>query len=181
MAAPRPFSPRRALLPLLVFVGVLLLHYGWLIVFPERDARQAEWVSVAAAETSSLQRYIESGSYWLGYSYALCLAFASAALRRYRERRQCSARSAAIGSFTLSGVLAATGCFLAGCCGSPMLAVYLGLFGATFLPFAKPLIAAITTLTIIAALWWLKKADTGLCTNGCHATGTGPDRDGPTA
>jgi len=152
-------SLRRALLPLLVFVGILALHYGWLVAFPGQDAEQDQWVSVPAAETSSFQRYVESGSYWLGYTYALCLTFASVALRRYREKRQCSARSAAISGFTLPGVLAATGCFLAGCCGSPMLAVYLSLFGAAFLPFAKPIIAAFTTLTIIAAWWWMRHAE----------------------
>ena len=38
-----------------------------------------------------------------------------------------------------------------GCCGSPMLAVYLSLFGAAFLPWAKPLIALLTTVTLFAA------------------------------
>jgi hypothetical protein len=36
----------------------------------------------------------------------------------------------AIGGFSLTGFLVATGCFLVGCCGSPMLVVYLNLFGA---------------------------------------------------
>lgn len=159
MTVARAFSLRRALLPLAVFIGVFLFHYCWLVAFPERDAEQTQWVTVTTAETPSSRLYIESGSYWLGYTYALCLTFASVALRRYREKRQCSARSAAVGGFTLSGVIAATGCFLAGCCGSPMLAVYLSLFGAAFLPFAKPAIAAFTTLTIIAAWWWMRHAE----------------------
>ncbi len=62
----------------------------------------------------------------------------------------------AVGGITLSGFLVAAGCFLVGCCGSPMLGVYLSLFGARFLPLAKPLIAAVTTLMIAAAAVWMK-------------------------
>jgi len=38
-----------------------------------------------------------------------------------------------------------------------MLALYLSLFGAWFLPLAKPLVAAVTTLSIIGAWWWMKR------------------------
>src|SRR5208283_3790556 len=46
---------------------------------------------------------------------------------------------AAAGGLTLLGALMAGGCFLIGCCGSPMLAVYLSLFGAKALGLGKPL------------------------------------------
>jgi hypothetical protein len=62
---------------------------------------------------------------------------------------------------TFSGFLAVAGCFLLGCCGSPMLAVYLSLFGAGFLPFAKPLVAALTTLSILGAWCWVSRRGTG--------------------
>jgi len=147
---------RRLLLPALVFVAVGLIHFVWLGVFPARDPAQAGWQTVGAAENSSwLSHYSETQSYWLGYSYALSLAFAAVALRRYREQRMCAARNLAVGGITLTGVLAFTGCFLVGCCGSPMLGVYLSLFGASFLPWAKPLVAGLTTVMITASYWWM--------------------------
>lgn len=54
----------------------------------------------------------------------------------------------AAGSIILVGVLMATGCFLIGCCGSPMLGIYLGIFGAKTLGIGKPLMAAVTVLSV---------------------------------
>jgi hypothetical protein len=149
---------RRFLLPLGVFVGVAVAHYVWSGLFPEVDPAQARWAALPGVGASSwLHRYLETQSYWLGYSYALSLAFAAAALRRYREKRYCSGKTLALGGVTLTGFLALAGCFLVGCCGSPMLVVYLSLFGAWFLPLAKPLVAVITTLSIIGAWWWMNR------------------------
>lgn len=148
---------RRALLPLGVFLGVMLIHYLWSGLFPEQDPAQARWVSLPVAESSWWQNYLETKNYWLGYSYALSLAFAAVALRRYLENRACQTRNLAIGGVTLTGFLAVAGCFLVGCCGSPMLVVYLNLFGASFLPLAKPLLAALTTVSILGAWWWLHR------------------------
>ena len=124
---------RRMLLPVGTFIIVLAVHYVWIGLFPERDPAQDRWLSVPAAETS-----------WL---------------RRYREQRLCAARNLAIGGVTLSGFLAIAGCFLLGCCGSPMLAVYLSLFGASFLPFARPFVAGVTTITIIVGWFSLNGAE----------------------
>jgi len=147
---------RRLLLPALVFVTVGIIHFVWLGVFPARNATQDRWQTVVTEESPSwLNRYWETQSYWLGYSYGLSLAFAGVALRRYREQRTCADRNLAIGGVTLSGFLAFAGCFLVGCCGSPMLGVYLSLFGASFLPWAKPLVAGLTTVLIAASYWWM--------------------------
>lgn len=35
--------------------------------------------------------------------------------------------------------------------------VYLDLFGAGYLPFAKPLLAALTTMSILGAWWWMAR------------------------
>lgn len=148
---------RRTLLPLGVFLVVALLHVTWSGRFPERDRVQDRWAAVPeVASASALQRYYEAGGYWLTYSYALSLAFAAVALRRYREERQCGTRTLAIGGVTFSGFLAVAGCYLIGCCGSPMLAVYLNLFGTAFLPLAKPLVAGLTTMSVFAAWWWMQ-------------------------
>lgn len=158
---------RRAVLPVGVFIGVAALHFVWLAIFPERDPAQARWAAVVAANGSALLRYIETQSYWLGLSYALALAFTATAFRRYREEAFCSARTLAIGSMTFSGFFAIAGCYLIGCCGSPMLAVYVSLFGAHFLPLTKPIVAAFTTLSVVVAWWWMKmkrakRSDTAL-------------------
>lgn len=148
---------RRWLMPVLIFIAVIGGHFVWLGVFPERDAAQSRWEEVPTGGSSSwFNRYTETGSFWLGYAYALSLAFAGVALRRYLEQRRCADRNLAIGGVTLSGFLAVAGCFLAGCCGSPMLGVYLSLFGASFLPWTKPLVAGLTTVMIAASFWWMR-------------------------
>ena len=151
-----PFQ--KSVLPAGVFIAVWLVHYVWLGFFPEQDPAQSRWVEIAApAQASWFRNYVETQSYWLGFSYALSLAFAAVALRRYREQRLCASRNLAIGGATFSGGLAVVGCYLIGCCGSPMLAVYLSLFGAQFLPLAKPFIALVTTVFIGIAWWWMNR------------------------
>jgi hypothetical protein len=79
-----------------------------------------------------LGAYWRGQDYFIGFSYALAAAFAAWALSRsilFRQGRTVTAGAAA-GGLTLLGALMAGGCFLIGCCGSPMLAVYLSLFGA---------------------------------------------------
>ncbi len=145
---------RRAVLPLGVFISTALLHFAWLYLFPEQNPVQSRWAKVSQG-SFPLRRYIETQSYWLGYSYALAFSFAAVALRGYRERRSCTAKGLAIGGVTFSSFLAVTGCYLIGCCGSPMLGVYLSVFGAAFLPLAKPLIATFTTVSVALSWWWM--------------------------
>jgi len=157
MKLPTP-AFRRILLYSGVFLLVILAHYILIGLFPERDPAAARWAVVGAAtEPSWMQLYLQTQSYWLGFSYALSLTFAVYAFRRYREQRQGAAKNLAIGGVTFSGLLAVAGCYLIGCCGSPMLAVYLSLFGAAFLPFAKPLVALVTSVSILGAWWWLNR------------------------
>lgn len=166
---------RRALLPVEVFAGVFAIHFLWVSLLPGEQC-DATCATEATANNCAawLPRYIESQSYWLGYSYGLSLAFAAVALRRYREQRLCSARTLAVGGVTLSGALAVVGCFLLGCCGSPMLPVYLSLFGATFLPLAKPLMAGLTTVMILASAWWLRRRAPLVCQTANTTPATPP-------
>jgi hypothetical protein len=154
---------RRALLPIGTFVAVFAAHYLWLGLFPEQDPAQSGWAALPV-ERSWLRSYVDTQGYWLGYCYAVSLSFAAVAVRRYLGSRACDSpgcnpRGVALGSITFSGFLAAGGCFLIGCCGSPMLVVWMSLFGATFLPFAKPFLAALTTVAIVAAGWWVHRSD----------------------
>ncbi len=153
---------RRAALPIIVFIVVVLVHFLWINIFPEQDPAQSRWASVFPVEEPSwVGRYVDGQNYWLGYSYALALAFAALAFRRYREKNSGSGKTLALGGVTFSGVLAFSGCFLLGCCGSPMLAVYLSLFGAGFLPLAKPFIAGLTTIFVAVSWWWMSRTKPG--------------------
>lgn len=150
---------RAGLLPGAVFVATLGIHFLWLGLFPETDPAQSAWAALPPEGPSSwLPKYIEAGSFWLGYSYGLCVAFAAVALRRYLRNRTCGAGRFAVGGLTFTGVLSVAGCYLIGCCGSPMLVVWLNLFGVKFLPFAKPLVAGVTTLSILAAWVWMVRS-----------------------
>lgn len=165
---------RRLLLPAGVFIVVVTLHFVWKGLHPETDPAQGRWLEVGAGR-SWLQSYLQSGSYWLGYSYAVSLAFAASAYRRYRESRAGADRTLAIGGLGVTGFLAVAGCFLIGCCGSPMLAVYLGLFGAAFLPFAGPLVAGLTTIFLILGWRWMTRwaSTRAACgTPGCGCEGS---------
>lgn len=159
---------RNWVLPLLAFTATLVFHYVFLGFFPEQDPSQAGW-AVLPAEESWLSRYVAAQNYWIGYSYALCLAFVTAASRHYWRTRCGASGGIALGGLGFSGALAVAGCFLIGCCGSPMLIVWLNLFGAAFLPLAKPLMAVITTVSVGAAWLWLRRKmfATSLSGQGC--------------
>lgn len=153
------FVLSRAVIPLSIFVLVWIIHFTWLGLFPEQLVDQKRWVDVESVTTklSWWQSYLEEQSYFLGFSYALTLAFSAVAFRKYREQRFCGSKIFVIGGISFSGILAFAGCFLIGCCGSPMLAIYLGLFGAKFLPFANSMVAGVTTLFVAGAWWWMHR------------------------
>lgn len=154
---------RASLLPLGVFVATLGLHFLWLGLFPEKDPSQTLWAALPSEGAASwLLNYVEAESYWLGYSYAVSLAFAAVALRRYFRNRSCGAGRFAVGGLTFTGILSVAGCYMLGCCGSPMLVVWLNLFGAKVLPFAKPVMAVVTTLSIAGAWLWMVRSATRL-------------------
>ncbi len=137
------------LIALAVFGAVLGLHFGYHAWQEARVA--AQWVQIAAAPSpSAWTNYLERGDYWLGYSYALAAGFTAFGLARMVRRRRQAAASVA-GGVTMLGVLYGAGCFLVGCCGSPMLAVYLSVFGASVLGFIKPIVAAVTTLSVVGS------------------------------
>lgn len=152
---------KRLILPVGIFAAVWAIHFFWLVLFPENSASaQDQWVSFeTTAKTSAWTRYLSGRNYFLSYTYALSLSFAAVSFRRYREKRHCATGRVAFGSLGLSGILGVGGCFLIGCCGSPMLGVYLSFFGAGVLSFAKPLVAALTTLMIGASWLWLLKSE----------------------
>jgi len=141
--------------PVATFVTVLIIHFILVNVFPGIDPIQEQWRKVPTAEPSGWWDYYLTGQhFWLGYSYALAFGFAVYALLQYLSLRFRASGNLAAGGVTYSALLSVFGCFLVGCCGSPMLGVYLCLFGASFLPLAQPLVALVTTV-LIGSFWLL--------------------------
>lgn len=154
----------RRLVVLLAFVLILVGHFAWVNLFRDAEPVQSAWMNAPALESVSWwDRYTASEHYWMGYAYALSLSFAVYALLMFASSRVAATGRIALGGIGLSGFLAAFGCFMIGCCGSPMLAVYLSLFGASFLPFAKPLVAGVTTLLITGSWFWLRRKTRSCC------------------
>ncbi len=143
---------RKILYPLTGFALVFLSHALYSIWKASQVSQQ--WAQFESVSVLSL--YLEQRLFLLGYSYALAGAFTIHALLRFLQDRR-SGVSGLVGGITLAGILSIGGCFLLGCCGSPMLAVYLSLFGASFLGFTRPLTAVVTTLSVIIGYCWIEK------------------------
>lgn len=161
----------RRLFPALVFLSVFAAHV--LYSGFRASAAPAGWadldVSSSAVGPLGLWAYWRGQDYFVGFSYALGAAFATWALSRcISSRAKGGAAGAAAGSMTLVGILVASGCFLAGCCGSPMLAIYLSLFGTRVLGFGKPLTALITLASVSCGYWCLsRRFARGECVDVC--------------
>jgi hypothetical protein len=161
----------RRILPASVFLAVFVGHaiYSGFCA----EAAPAGWADLDVSSTAvgplGLLAYWHGQDYFLGFSYALASAFAAWALSRcISSRGKEVTAGAAAGSVTLVGVLMASGCFLIGCCGSPMLAIYLGLFGAKVLGFAKPLTALVTLISVSCGYWCLsRRFAQGKCVDAC--------------
>jgi hypothetical protein len=130
----------RRILPAFVFLSVFVAH-ALCSDFWARAA-PAGWadldMSSSAVGPLGLLAYWRGQNYFVGFSYALASAFVTWALSRcISSRAKGGGAGAAARSITLAGVLMASGCFLIGCCGSPMLAVYLSIFGAKVLGLAN--------------------------------------------
>jgi hypothetical protein len=165
----------RRLLPALVFVTVFIAHALYL---GSCAASASGWddlgMSAKAAGPLGLGAYLHGQDYFLGFSYASGAAFATWALGRlifFRQKRAAAA-GAAIGGITFVGILMAGGCFLIGCCGSPMLGVYLSLFGAKALGLGKALTALITLASVSCGYWCLSRrfARGDACLGTCCST-----------
>jgi len=81
----------------------------------------------------------------VGRNFASFAVWATARFIYFRRR---AAAIGAFGGVSLVTFLAAAGCFLIGCCGSPMLPIYISLFGAAAAGIGKPLMALISLISI---------------------------------
>lgn len=155
-----PLAGRISLLSA-AFVVALLLHALYSILQSKRLAER--WVEID--QMNYLRLYLERSEYLIGASYALAIGFSVYALLRFLESWRAGLAGLA-GGITLTGVLYVAGCFLLGCCGSPMLTVYLTLFGSSFLGFTKPLTFGLTFASIVVGYIWMERKSVGANTEG---------------
>jgi hypothetical protein len=145
------------LLPYLTFVAVFLCHA---LYMRHQAAIPTEgWADVGVGQGGlwGFDYYVQAQDYYMSFSYALGAAFAVWAFLNYLTVRQAAMATGAAGGVTLVGVLMASGCFLIGCCGSPMLGIYAGLFGAKALGVGKPLMALVTVMSVGFGYWYLSR------------------------
>ena len=145
------------LVPYILFLGVFTAHAFYL---RHQSAMPAEgWADVGVGQGGLLgfDYYVHAQDYYMSFSYALGAAFAVWSLVKYLTVRQAALAAGAAGSVTLVGVLMGAGCFMIGCCGSPMLGVYAGIFGAKALGVGKPLMALVTVLSVSGGYWYLSR------------------------
>ena len=157
----------RLLIPVLAFALVVGIHAAWHL----HKQSAGPWASFEAdeAEAAPSPRYLGSHEMWLGLSYATGTGFVALCLARLYENRRRAVAGAA-GGLALTGFLYAAGCFLLGCCGSPMLAVYVGLFGPRFLGFTGPLVFGLTLASVTFGYVWIvgrSSRTSRLCEDGC--------------
>jgi hypothetical protein len=159
-----------------VFMGVFAGHALYLSRIAASPT--AGWADGEVMDTgfTGLGSYVQGQDYYLGLSYALGAAFAVWAVGQFLRSRQTAMAAGAVGSVTLVGVLLGAGCFMIGCCGSPMLGVYMGIFGAKALGVGKPLMALVTILSVGFGCWYLsRRSKREICRDSscvCHSSPT---------
>ena len=128
------------------FAAVFLGHVLYLRYLT--GAAQKDWADNFDPSVSFWQSYIIDQDYCVSFSYALSASFAVWATARFVYSRRRAAAIGAVGGISLVTFLAAAGCFLIGCCGSPMLPIYISLFGSEAAGIGKPLMALISLISI---------------------------------
>ena len=150
----------RKILPLAAGLIAFVAHIAWYVLLPESNA--SGWGTVDPAVSDSLQPYFFSGVPWLGASYALSAAFTVYALLIFRENRR-KAAAGAVGGLAAMGILYSVGCFALGCCGSPMLPIYLSLLGGKVAGLGGPLMFGLTVLSVGIGFLILRRRERCAC------------------
>ena len=142
---------KKAIILLAIFVAVFMLHLFY-YKMTESSCAGSAW----------FQKYIVEQEYFLGISYALSVTFMVFAFLKYKESKK-NALKAGLGSGLLAVVLWFS-CFFFGCCGSPMIIVYLNLFGLSTLKIPKIALLIMTIIFIgIGYFCCLKKPSKCFC------------------
>lgn len=167
IAPPKTVMGLKSWMPPMVFIVVFALH----VIYIRHIAAMpsAGWAdSLTVDGFLGLGPYFRAQEYYVGFSYALGAAFTMWAVLQFMRSRRADTATGAVGGITLVGLLMAAGCFLLGCCGSPMLAVYAGIFGAKALGASKIIMALVTLLSVSCGYWCLsRRLARGDCMDGC--------------
>lgn len=144
---------KNILVPLVTFIIVIFLH---LLYFKttEKKCEAIGW----------FERYIREQEIFIGISYALSTAFIAFSFLKFKEGRKGALKAAGAGGFFT--IILWLFCFLSGCCGSPMLIVYLNLLGISSLKIPKMLLLLMTILFIGIGYLWLMKKTPKSCYSG---------------
>jgi hypothetical protein len=129
------------------------------------SAAQRDWTDNLNPSASFWQSYVVSQDYFVSFSYALSASFAVWATARFVSSRRRAAAIGAFGGISLVTFLAAAGCFLIGCCGSPMLPIYISLFGSKAAGVGKPLMALISLISIGGGYLYVMRRPECQCAN----------------
>jgi hypothetical protein len=157
--APRLIWLLAAIAFVAVFVGhVLYLRY--LTIAPQKD-----WADNFKPSASFWQSYIVGQDYFVSFSYSLSAGFAVWAGARFMYSRRRAAAVGAFGGISLVTLLAAAGCFLIGCCGSPMLMIYVSLFGSKAAGIGKPIMALISLISVGGGYLYVVRHSVCSCTD----------------
>lgn len=147
-------------IPLTIFFSIFLFH----ITYLSHNSKYGCLQNQSADLISGFKTYISRSDFYLGYSYSLAGALTAYAIIIMLENRRCGGLGIA-GSISLLTIVYGVGCFFTGCCGSPLLPVYLSFFGAKVLEIAKPFVAIITTISVVVGYIWIsKKLSKNKCT-----------------
>lgn len=122
-------------IPLITFIAVIILH---LLYFKIRKE--------SCGAIGWFQRYIRDQEIFLGISYALSFAFIAFSFLKFKEDKKNALKAATAGGFFT--IILWLFCFLFGCCGSPMLIVYLNLLGVSGLKIPKLFLLLMTIIFI---------------------------------
>jgi hypothetical protein len=141
-----------------VFVGHAL-YLRYLAIAPQKD-----WAD-NFNPSDFWQSYMIGQDYFVSFSYALSASFAVWAGTLFMYSRRQAAVMGAFGGISLVTLLSAAGCFLIGCCGSPMLMVYVSLFGSNAAGIGKPLMALISLISIGAGYLYVVRRPECNCTD----------------
>jgi hypothetical protein len=142
----------RVLYPVVAFVLVFIAHAFYAVWGKMQIYKQ--WIQID--NTTLLNSYFKNQDYFLSLSYALLGSFIIYSFLKCFEYRKCSI-GGMLSGVTLTSVLYFGGCFLLGCCGSPIFAVYLGLFGVSFLGLTKPILFIFTVTSVVIGYLWMEK------------------------
>ncbi len=128
-------------------------------------------------ETSAPGGYWGSGQGFLGLSYGTALGFLFYVVAHAIARRRSGVAGPVFAGVTLTGGLWLAVCWLAGCCGSPLLPVYASIFGAKFLGLTSPIIFGVTVASVaVGAVWFHRACEKG-CACAAPALGEGSGED----